>query len=319
MLTTSLPCEPSFIRKCIIAVRPYSLPASCMPVLFGTTLAVIIGGADFKPCLFLLSILAMMLLHSAANILNDVKDYNIGLDKIPTPVSGAVVRGYFSPKASLVASILLFAAGSVLGLIIAYFTGPSVIYIGIIGILIGVIYSIGPVALKYIALGDMAVFVGFGLLGSLGAWAVQTGGKLSWIPVIWSIPLSMIITGILHANNWRDMTGDENGGFETIASKMKDTGSLYYYGFLIFGSFAGIVLIIIFTRIFANTHQMPLTFLITFCALPQALKLWKKAFLRQNPESPDDFITLDGATGRFELVFGIFCFLALMLHLVVGG
>ena len=88
---------PTF-RKWLVASRPWSWPASTMPVVFGTSLAVVFGGARLEALRFLLALAAMVVLHSAANMLSDVFDFRRGLDTEVTPVSGAVVRGWLSSR-----------------------------------------------------------------------------------------------------------------------------------------------------------------------------------------------------------------------------
>jgi 1,4-dihydroxy-2-naphthoate octaprenyltransferase len=314
----SEPQNISFFKKWWISLRPFSFPASTMPVVFGTVLAYVYGGEVFNVWYLLLAFLGMVMLHSGANVLNDVIDFKKGLDKVPAPVSGGVVRRLISIQEAKIASILLFSTGTLIGLLLAYLTGPTLLWIGLPGVLIGVYYSIGgKIALKYHALGDLAVFLNFGTLGALGAWYVQTG-TLSWIPVIWALPMSMLVIGILHANNWRDIKSDREGNIYTIASMLGDRASLKYYGYLIFGPFFVILALIILPYFaFPNVTFMPFTFAIVILSLPMALKLWQKALNRKEPKNPIDFVALDGATAQFNLVFGLLCTIALVLEAVI--
>lgn len=308
----------TFFKKWWIALRPFSFPASTMPVVFGTVLAYVYGGGVLNVWYFLLAFFGMVFLHSGANVLNDIIDFRKGLDKVPAPVSGGVVRRLITIREAKIASSLLFAIGTLMGLILAWLTSPLVLLIGIPGLLIGIFYSIGgKIALKYHALGDLAVFLNFGILGALGAWFVQTG-TFSWIPVLWAVPMSMLVIGILHANNWRDITSDREGNIYTIASMLGDKASLKYYGYLIFGPFLVVLsLIIIPYFIFPNVTFMPFTFGIVIISLPMALKLWQKALNRRKPKNPIDFMALDGATAQFNLVFGLLCTVALVLEAVL--
>ncbi len=303
----------SVFRKWIIAARPWALPASTMPVIFGTSLAFVIGGAPLTGFRFILAFLAMVILHSAANMLSDVFDFKRGVDKVVTPVSGALVRNLLSPKAVATGAVILFVIGSAIGLILVWLTGAVLLIIGATGVAIGACYA----ALKYHALGDLAVFLNFGILGSLGAWVVQTR-SFSWIPVIWTVPMAMLVSAILHANNWRDMKTDGAKKVMTIASLLKDKWSLVYYGFLIFGPFAIFLLLIsiprlIQTRLFAA----PLTFLFILLAIPNAVKLWARAKARHSPRQPMDFVILDGATAQHNLIFGLLCTTALWLQFLL--
>jgi 1,4-dihydroxy-2-naphthoate octaprenyltransferase len=300
---------PSF-KKWVIAARPWSLPASTMPVLFGTSLAWVIAGAPLHFGRFLLALLAMVVLHSAANMLSDVFDARRGLDRDVTPVSGAIVRGWLTGGQVAAGSILLFVIGSGVGIVLVLMTGRILLFIGGLGVLIGASYTF----LKYRALGDLAVFLNFGLLGSLGAWVVQTG-SFSWLPVIWAVPQAALVIAILHANNWRDSVTDKERKVTTVASLLGDTGSLLYYGGLLFGTMAYIIALVFVPRILpGRLTPMPYTFLLVVLALPKALGLWGRGLRRHAPRRPMDFIILDGATSQYNLVFGGLCILAVWLH-----
>src|SRR5512135_3714559 len=99
MAETARPATaPSTLKKWLIAARPWSFPASTMPVIFGTALAVVIGGARFSPLRFLWALTTMVVLHAAANMLSDVYDFRHGLDRDVTPVSGSVVRRWLPER-----------------------------------------------------------------------------------------------------------------------------------------------------------------------------------------------------------------------------
>ena len=298
------------MKKWIIAARPWALPASTMPVIFGTSLAWVVGGAPFLVGRFLLALLAMVVLHSAANMLSDVFDYRRGLDRDVTPVSGAIVRGWLTGRQVARGSVILFIIGAGLGLALVLMTGRVLLYIGILGVAIGAGYTL----LKYRALGDLAVFLNFGLLGALGAWVVQTG-YFSWLPVVWTVPQAMLVAAILHANNWRDTVTDKERRVTTIASLLGDKGSLAYYGLLLFGSSVLIFGLMTLPRLFRRpVAVLPLTFAVIILGWPKALALWGRARRRHAPRRPMDFIILDGATSQYNLVFGVLCIAALWLH-----
>jgi 1,4-dihydroxy-2-naphthoate octaprenyltransferase len=304
---------PSAAGKWLVAARPWALPASTMPVIFGTSLAVVIGGARLDAFRFLLALLAMMILHSAANMLSDVFDFRRGLDTEVTPVSGAIVRGWLSGRHVAAGSAVLFVAGIALGLWLVKLTGPVLLYVGAAGVAVGASYTF----LKSCALGDLAVFLNFGILGSLGAWVVQTR-SFSWLPVVWTVPMAMLVAAILHANNWRDSVSDGGRRVFTTAVLLGDRGSLVYYGLLLFGSMGLVLLFTVLPRLAAlPLPALPPTFLIIFAALSRLLALWKMARLRHSPEKPMDFIILDRATANYNLLFGLLCAAALWLHVGV--
>ena len=152
------------------------------------------------------------------------------------------------------------------------------------------------------------MFLDFGILGALGAWTVQTGST-AWLPIVWAVPMSMLVVGILHANNWRDIGGDTGKHIRTMASMLGDRGSLIYYGLLVFGPFALVAAYIVL-------GVMPRSFLITGLALPMAVTRWRRALNRAAPKQPHDFVALDGATAQLNLAFGLLCTVSLILHAI---
>jgi len=304
------PAAPSTLRKWMIAARPWSFPASTMPVVFGTALAVVVGGARFSPLRFLWALITMMVLHGAANMLSDVFDFRHGLDRDVTPVSGAIVRGWLTDAQVLRGAIALFALGAASGLLIAAVTGPALFAVGGVGLAVGVCYTL----LKARALGDLAVFLDFGLLGGAGAWIVQTG-RFSWLPVFWTVPMALLVIAILHANNWRDITSDSERRVNTVAGLLGDRGSLAYYGGLVFAPFLiDLALVAVPRMAEGRVRPMPLTFLIVLLALPSAFLLWGRADRRASPRQPMDFVILDGATANHNLVFGLLSTAAVILE-----
>lgn len=307
-----------FLKKWWISMRPFSFPASTMSVVFGTAIAVFYTGAEFIPLYFILAFIGMAILHAGSNILSDVFDYRKGLDKEPTPVSGGVIRGIITLKEAMTGATVLFSTGTLIGLLLTYLTGISLLYIGITGLLIGIFYtSNNNFNLKYHALGDLAVFLNFGILGSLGAFYIQTG-YLSWIPVIWAIPASLLVIGILHANNWRDIGSDHIGQVSTVANILGDKGSQNYYIGLLFLPFVLITAYILVPRYFlTGLPAMPFSFFFVFLGLPLAFQLYRKALKRKTPAKPFDFIALDGSTAQLNLIFGILCTLALVVYRII--
>ena len=305
-----VPAAPSTKKKWLVAARPWSWPASSMPVVFGTALAVVVAKARFAPLPFLWALLTMMVLHSAANMLSDVYDFRHGLDREATPVSGAIVRGWLTDRQVARGAAALFALGTVSGLLLAWVAGKPLLVIGGIGLAVGGFYT----ELKAYALGDLAVFLDFGLLGAAGAWVVQTG-SFSWLPVVWTVPMALLVSAILHANNWRDIASDGARRVTTVAGLFGDRGSLVYYGFLVFGPFVIDAALIAVPRAAGGPFRpMPLTFLLVALALPSALRLWGRALRRAAPRRPLDFVILDGATASHNLVFGLLSTAAAILE-----
>lgn len=306
---------PGFLKRWWIGARPFSFSASLVPVLLGNVIAAYEAGVKIDLWILFLSEVAITLLHGAANILNDAYDYKKGLDVHVIPVSGSVVRKYISPRDAIIGSFILFIGGSLIGIIIASLTSWLIIPIGITGIAIGVFYSATRIGLKYRALGDLSVFIPFGVLGTLGAYVTQTK-VLSFLPVLWSIPVSLHIVAILHANNWRDIEGDTGKNFSTVASILGDWLSLRYYALLVLVPYL-LVCIFVLPQSLLNIPRLPYTSLLVFLSCPLAFSLLKKGGKRAKNES--DFLTLDGATAKLNLLFGLLYAVGILIAVIQSG
>lgn len=301
--------KPSSFKIWFIASRPWSWPASVVPALFGTALAAAAGGAAFRPGIFAAALLGIVILHSGANILSDADDLDKGLDRLGqiTPVTGGVARGWITPGQARRGAAVFLSAGALIGIaIVMAGGGAAVLGIGIAGIAVGYLYT----HLKYNALGDLAVFLNFGPLATAGAWAAQTG-SFSWYPFVWGIPSGLIIIGILHANNWRDMASDRAGGIRTMASLLGDRGSMVYYCLLLAAPFLFVAAGVLLSRQWQS--PLPWSMLAVFLALPMASGRILRAARRANPRSPMDFVILDGATAQLNMVFGLLMTAGLVL------
>lgn len=305
----------SQFKKWMIAARLFSLPASLLPVIFGGLLAAVYGRAGLDLFHLLLSVVAMALLHGAANMLNDCCDYRLGLDDLISPGSGAVVRGVLSSRQVLAAAVVLFAAGIAIGLYLALQTSLLVLVIGLIGVVIGIAYSTGPYPLKHHALGDLAVFMAFGILGSLGAWVVQAG-QIALMPVLWAVPLSLYIIAILHANNWRDVERDRRKDVTTVAGMLGQRAYAYYIA-MILSPFAVVIVFIFAPWFFCPSTAMSPLFLITLLALPKAFSLSKTALDHHRFPQAHSIDDLDARSAQLSLMFGTLCIIAVILDALI--
>ncbi len=299
-------------KKWLIAARPWALPASTIPVALGTLLPLAVGRSEFHPGRFVLALLAMVVLHFAANMLSDVFDYRRGLDTEVTPVSGAIIRQWLTPEQVRRVALVLFLLGSLIGVWLASMSHWGLLLVGLLGVAIGLNYHF----LKAHALGDLAVFLNFGVLGSLGAWVVQTG-KFSVWPALWAVPQALLVVAILHANNWRDSFSDREKKVVTVASLLGDHNSLVYYTFLLLAPFVLFLIYILVPRFWlTGMPALPWSLLIILAALPVALSLLRRARRRHEPRHPLEFIVLDGATSEFNWVFGLLSLGGLGIDLV---
>jgi 1,4-dihydroxy-2-naphthoate octaprenyltransferase len=229
-----------------------------------------------------------------------------------------VVRGWITPRRGLLAAALFLALGSALGLWVVSIAGLPVLWIGLAGVAIGILYSAGPFSLKDHAMGDLAVFGTFGVLGALGAWTAQTG-SVSWVPALWSVPIALLVSGILHSNNWRDIRSDTDGGVRTVASLLGDRASVAWYAVLLFVPYVLVAGFVGLSALDAMHPAMPPAALAACLSLPLAVRLFRRGLRRHAPDATLDFVALDAATGQLNLVFGLLYTAGFGLAALIGG
>jgi len=291
------------------AVRPFAYTASVLPVLLGVALARH-AGFPFLRGRFALTLAGVVCFHTAANLLNDCFDFRRGLDDKVNPSSGAVVRGWISDRQAFRAAMGFLAAGMLCGFALVWLAGWVVLALGIVGALLALGYTRDGPCLKTIGLGDAAVFLAFGLLPVFGAYWVQAQ-TFSWQPLWWSLPLAAYTVGILHANNWRDITTDPARRCITLATRLGSNASRRYYQWLMLGPFLLVLATLVGTRLATLPVQAPLTVLLILPALPPSLKL----ALRDWRQCPEAFAMLDARTAQSHLLFGGLLTLGFVLDL----
>lgn len=297
-----------------IAIRPFSLPASIFPVTFSTVSALFINQTNLKFGSFILALCAMMLLQAASNLINDAYDFEYGLDREVVPGSGAVVRGLISPEEAHRAGLLLLVPVTLIGIYLAWQTGLLILLCGLIGITSCLLYSIKRIGIKENSLGDLAIFVNFGLLPGIGGWILQTG-KFSWYSAIWSLPLGLLIVAILHANNWRDIKSDRQHNVDTIAGHL-GSRSLYYYLFLILTPFPLMAFFVIYPYLFADSFGLPFGSLLCFAVLPKAVRLASDTRRNTLDNCDTALKQLDAETAKLTVLFGVLVVAGVLVHQV---
>ena len=178
-----------------------------------------------------------------------------------------------------------------------------VLLLGLIGFGIAAAYTTAGRCLKFMALGDLAVFLAFGPLPVFGTYWVQAQ-QFSWLPIAWSVPLVLLTVGILHANNWRDIGGDPSMGCHTVASLLGDRGSDVYYRCLTLGPFV-LTIAYYVAGLLVPQMRAPVSVLVVLIGLPLALKLVANGKARHTADDPVPFMTLDGQTAKMHTAFGV--------------
>ena len=211
----------------ILAIRPRTLPAAAAGVVMGAALTWQDGYFRFDATLVCL--LTALLLQIGSNLANDVFDFERGTDTAerlgPTRVTQA---GLLTPKQVKIGMAVVFGLASLLGLYLALLGGWVILIVGIAAIISAIAYTGGPFPIGYHGLGDIFVFIFFGLASVAGTYYIQAG-FIS--PAVWwmTIPPGLIITAILVVNNLRDLENDRKAGKHTMAVRLGEKGTKIKY------------------------------------------------------------------------------------------
>ncbi len=201
-----------------MAARPRTLPAAIAPVLVGTSLAIRYG--TFHPIAFVAALLGAVLIQIGTNLSNDYSDARRGADSDERigPVR-VTAGGLVPPRQVLIATYLTFAAAVLCGAYLIAVAGWALLAVGAASILAGVLYTGGPRPYGYEGLGEVFVFLFFGLVAVTGSYFVQRRG-LPWQAFVLAVPVGLLIAAILVVNNARDIDTDRRAGKRTLAVRL---------------------------------------------------------------------------------------------------
>ncbi len=212
----------------LLAARPKTLPAAVGPVLVGTALAYADGLFAWLPALA--ALLASLLLQIGSNFANDYFDHFKGADTAdrqgPTRVTAA---GLLSPQQMRLGIAVVFGLAALVGLYLIYVGGWPVLAAGAAAIVAALAYTGGPFPYGYYGLGELFVFLFFGLVAVLGTYYVQAG-TVSGDAWLVALPVGMLITAVLIVNNYRDRFTDARAGKRTLAVLLGPRGARIEYG-----------------------------------------------------------------------------------------
>jgi 1,4-dihydroxy-2-naphthoate octaprenyltransferase len=227
--------SPAQVSKRLFnAMRPKFFPASVLPVLAGSAWGFMVAG-QFDWPVFLLALVATVCVHAGANVLNDVGDDIGGTDRQNEeriyPYTGGsrfIQSGIMSANGMARLGISLLGIAAIAGMLLLLSKGIMIIWFGLAGILIAVLYSLGPVRLAAIGIGEFSVGVAFGVLPVVGAAWLQSG-LIDSSALLFSIPISAWVAAILLINEVPDIAADGATGKRTLPVRLglKGTAAVY--------------------------------------------------------------------------------------------
>ena len=289
------------MNKWVAGARPRTLPAAIVPVAVGTAAAVgrVPGGLIWwRAGAALVVALAIQVATNYAN------DYSDGIRGTDSEARGGPMRlvgsGAASPGAVKRAAFLAFGVAAVAGLALTVAVGPVLLVVGAASFAAGWFYTGGPRPYGYAGLGEVFVFVFFGLVATVGSAYVQTE-DLFWLAFGVAVPVGFLGTALLVVNNLRDIPSDTPSGKVTLAVRLGDLRTRWFYVALLVGAFLCLIPV---------GSRGEIGAIVAFAAVPFARKPVEQVL---GGATGPALIPVLGATGRIQMVFGALLTLGLAL------
>jgi 1,4-dihydroxy-2-naphthoate polyprenyltransferase len=281
------------VKLWLLAARPRTLPAAVAPVLVGTSLAA--TQDDFSVLPFLAALIGSVFIQIGTNLSNDYSDARRGADTEERlgPVR-VTAGGLMPPKRVLVGTYVAFGIAVAAGLYLAAVAGWELLVVGAASILAGVLYTGGPRPYGYEGLGELFVFVFFGLVAVVGSYYVQTE-DLRWEAFALAVPIGLLAAAILVVNNVRDIDTDARAGKRTLAVKLGRDGARLLFAAMITVAFAAPAATWAFGGLTAWV-------LLTLAAVPLVPPLVETVFTRTDGPALNQALA---DTGRLLAVFSL--------------
>ncbi len=293
------------LKNWFMAARPWSFTMTIISVSVGSALAALEG--PFSWILYLLAVTGAVLMHAGTNLMNDYYDTRCGVDTEQAATTQyrphAIVHGLIPARQVLLGAYAFFGTAAVIGIYLTLTCGWTVLLIGLAGIIAGIGYTAPPMKYKYIALGEVSVFLMWGPLMVEGAYFVQRN-MLSTSALLVSVPFGVLVALVLFANNIRDIEHDRSCHIRTIANLLGPRAGIHaYLGIMLFA----------YISTLAITFSGVLTFwgLLVFLSLPLAFKLLRE----METQVPND---ADARTAKLDTAFGVLLVAALVIKGFTG-
>ncbi len=287
------------------AIRPFAYPASIVPALLGTVLGYQSTGT-INIMYALIMMLGVLFTHTGANLLADYADYKKGVDRMGTfGGSGVLVEKLLQPSRVKMAGLICLFVGALSACFFIWQLGSAILIWILIGGFCAFFYAMPPLELKYHALGDILVFIAFGIGLTTGAYYVQV--RSVEMPIfIMSIPFGLLVIAILQANHLRDYMDDKAAGIVTSIGLLGMRYGRYSYSCVIMIALLSSILIGCYLPMGKGAYASVIT-------LPLALrciKLVHNSYANTKMQLRD----LDAMTAQFAMLFGLSMILGISLY-----
>lgn len=293
MSTAASPARPGPLVAWLQAARPKTLPVAVVPVIVGSAVAYAHTGR-FAADVFFVALLVALLIQVGTNLHNDAADTEKGADDPATRLgpARASAEGWLPAGRVKSVSMVLFAVAFFSGLYLCTIGGWPIFLLGVTCILAGMAYSGGPWPVAYSCIGELFVWLFFGLAAVGGTYYLQAGGQLHAVALQAGAAIGLPAAAILVVNNTRDIVADRAAGRRTFPVLFGAVASGVEYALLLIGAFA-----------IAGWLSLSVGawVLVVFVVLPWAIGLIR----RFRGASGDDYNRLLADTARFQVGFGL--------------
>ncbi len=287
--------RPSGVRIWLLAIRPATLPAAASGVVVGLGAALGVG-TPFRADTAAACLAVALLLQVLANLGNDLSDFRRGADTPdragPTRVAAA---GLMSERSLEAAIAVVIGLAGIIGLWLVVVGGPAILALGLLAVLAALAYTGGPLPYGYRALGEVFVFVFFGLVAVSGTAYLQAL-RLDPLFVVAALPVGALVSAILVVNNLRDIPTDRAAGKRTLAVVVGRGATEVEYGVLL-----GVAYLVPVALLAAGSGVVQL---LPFVTVPLALSLLRTVHRFVEPRELNRALK---GTARLALAFGV-CF-----------
>ncbi len=276
------------MNRWLAGARPRTLPASVIPVAAGTAVAASTGQAIWWRAAT--ALVVSVAIQVGTNYANDYSDGKRGTDAVRVGPVRLVASGLATPEAVKRAALLSFAIAAGAGLALAAVAGWWLLAVGAACLAAGWLYTGGPRPYGYAGLGELFVFVFFGLVATVGTAYVQQG-RITGLAVLVGVPIGLLAVALLVVNNLRDIPGDTTAGKHTLAVRLGAPATRILYTGTIVGAFVTGAVVAL-SRPWA---------LLALAAVPLAVAPVRRVL---SGEAGRGLVEVLQATGRLQLVFG---------------
>ncbi|MFC9599549.1 1,4-dihydroxy-2-naphthoate polyprenyltransferase [Peribacillus butanolivorans] len=286
-------------------IRPHTLTAAFVPVLLGTMIALLEDSVNWL--LFAAMMIASILIQAATNLFNEYYDFKRGLDtEESVGIGGGIVRHGMTPKLIMTLALSMYGIALILGIYICAVSSWWLAGVGLVCMLVGYLYTGGPLPISYTPFGELFSGLFMGFLIILIAFFIQTG-FVSTTAILIAIPSGILVGLINLSNNLRDHDGDKAHGRKTMPVVMGRKNALTFMAIMFAFSYLWLVGLVL-------AGSVTSWILLAFLSIPKALAAIK-GFVGKT--SPITMVPAMKATAQTNTFFGLLMAIGLFISYLI--